>query len=139
MSFVFLSMDQGDIKRLIARTLQDAGVPFVDVGLGVLEANGELGGLLRVTTSTDAMRDHVWEKGRIPFSDGTSANDYARNIQVADLNSLCATLAVIKFKKHFGFYRDLEREHHTLYTIDGNTLCNSDCPIVEEAVSDTSS
>ena len=51
-----------------------------------------------------------------------------RNIQVADLNALNACLAVIRWKKLFGFYRDLEREHHTLYTVDGNHLLNEDQP-----------
>jgi hypothetical protein len=55
-------------------------------------------------------------------------NEYARNIQVADLNALNACLAVIRYKKHLGFYRDLEREHNSLYTIDGNHLLNEDCP-----------
>jgi hypothetical protein len=52
--------------------------------------------------------------------------DYDRNIQIADLNALNAALAVIKWKKMFGFYRDLEREHFTAYAIDTNTLINED-------------
>ncbi|CAN2525454.1 MULTISPECIES: hypothetical protein [Burkholderia] len=50
---------------------------------------------------------------------------YASNIQVADLNALNAVLAVIKWKKLRGFYRDLDREHHSTYTTDGNLLLNS--------------
>ena len=53
-------------------------------------------------------------------------NVYARNIQVADLNALNAALAVIKFKKHFGFYCDLENEHFCTYTLDGNVIHNED-------------
>jgi hypothetical protein len=34
--------------------------------------------------------------------------------------------AVIRWKKLLGFYRDLDREHHTTYTIDGNMLLNED-------------
>jgi hypothetical protein len=34
--------------------------------------------------------------------------------------------AVMKWKKLRGFYRDLEREHHTVYQIDGNTLTSED-------------
>ena len=51
---------------------------------------------------------------------------YASNIQVADLNMLNAALAVIKWKKLRGFYRDLEGEHHCTYTTDGNMLLNGD-------------
>ena len=41
-------------------------------------------------------------------------------------SALNAAIAVIKWKKLFGFYRDLDREHHSTYTIDGNMLLNED-------------
>jgi hypothetical protein len=49
-----------------------------------------------------------------------------RTSKWADLNALNATLAVIKWKKIRGFYRDLEREHHSTYTTDGNMMLSSD-------------
>ena len=73
-----------------------------------------LGGILRVTTSTVQNREHVKAKHRIPFSDGDGNDEYSRNIQIADLNTLNAALAVIKWKKLFGFYRDLDHEHFQL-------------------------
>jgi len=69
------------------------------------------------------MREHV-HRGRIPFTGGGEDELYASNIQVADLNALNAVLAVVKWKKIRGFYRDLEREHHCTYTTDGNMLTN---------------
>jgi hypothetical protein len=45
---------------------------------------------------------------------------------VADLNALNAAMAVVKWKKIRGFYRDLERAHHSTYTTDGNMLLNGD-------------
>ena len=39
---------------------------------------------------------------------------------------LNAVLAVVKWKKIRGFYRDLERELHCTYTTDGNVLDNSE-------------
>jgi hypothetical protein len=39
---------------------------------------------------------------------------------------LNAALAVIKWKKIRGFYRDLEHEHHCSYTTDGNMLLSGD-------------
>jgi hypothetical protein len=68
--------------------------------------------------------DHV--PMRISFPTLAGEDDYSSNIQIADLNALNATLAVIRWKKHFGFYRDLDREHHSTYTIDGNMLTNED-------------
>lgn len=124
MQFVFLCVDRGTAKRLIVERLEAFGVPFVDVGMGVYQADGSLGGLVRVTTSTPQQRSHV--PRRMPFSDGDGHNEYALNIQIADLNCLNAALAVIKWKKLFGFYLDLDCEHHCTYTIDGNTLTNED-------------
>lgn len=128
MDFVFLCLDKGSVKKLIVETLEKGGIPFIDVGMGVFHVDGALQGVLRITTSTASKREHVRDKNRIPFSDGDDDNDYARNIQIADLNALNAALAVVKWKKLFGFYQDLEKEHFSAYTIDGNSLINEDNP-----------
>jgi hypothetical protein len=125
MDFVFLCMEGGS-KRLVVERLEQLGVPFVDVGMGVYLKNESLGGTIRTTTSTNAKRDHVRTKNRIPFSDGTEKNEYDKNIQIADLNALNAALAVIKWKKLFGFYIDQEREHFSTYAIGGNDMNNED-------------
>ncbi len=122
--FVFLCLDQGPAKGRIVQKLEEFGVPLVDVGMGVDLTDNTLGGILRVTTSTALKRDHV--RNRVSFADDNGDNEYANNIQIADLNALNAALAVIKWKKLFGFYRDLKSEHHTTYTIDGNLLLNED-------------
>lgn len=123
MAFVFVCLDKGEPRQLIIKTLQDAGVPFIDVGMGVELVDDKLLGVLRVTASTPGMMDHVGSK--VPFSD-FDANEYSSNIQIADLNALNAALAVIKWKKLCGFYLDLEAEHFSTYTIDGNKLINED-------------
>jgi hypothetical protein len=124
MDFVFLCLDRGAAKKLIIEKLEYFGVPFVDVGMGVNVTDGSLGGILRITTSTPEQRDHV--RNRISFSEGDGDNDYDCNIQIADLNALNAALAVIKWKKLCGFYRDLKCEHHSTYTIDCSLLTNED-------------
>ena len=124
-TFAFLCMDAGESKRLIVRKLEETGAPFIDVGMGLELDDGSLGGILRVTASTPKKRDHV-HQGRIPFAGGGKDDIYASNIQVADLNALNAVLAVVKWKKIRGFYRDLEREHHCTYTTDGNALDNAE-------------
>src|SRR6185437_7790510 len=106
--------------------LEEFGVPFIDVGMGVDMTDDSLGGIVRVTTSTQEKRDHVRAKERIPFHDDEGNNEYSKNIQIADLNCLNAAMAVIRWKKLFGFYRDLEREHYTTLTLDGNFLLNED-------------
>lgn len=124
-TFAFLSMDAGEKKRAVVAKLESLGVPFIDVGMGLELTNGSLGGILRVTTSTPTKREHV-HQGRISFAGGGGQDVYASNIQVADLNALNACLAVVKWKKLRGFYRDLEQEHHSTYTTDGGMLLNGD-------------
>jgi hypothetical protein len=126
LAFAFLCLDKGEAKRLIVQKLEEDGIPFIDVGMGIQLVDTSLLGVLRITTSTVNMRNHVRNSGRIPFSDGEENNEYKRNIQIADLNALNAALAVIKWKKFFGFYVDLESEHFSTYTIDGNMLINED-------------
>jgi hypothetical protein len=126
-TFAFLCMDAGEEKRLVVEKLETLGVPFVDMGMGLELDEGSLGGILRVTTSTPEKRDHV-HQGRISFVGGGERDVYASNIQVADLNALNAVLAVVKWKKLRGFYRDLQQEYHCTYTTDGNMLLNGDIP-----------
>jgi hypothetical protein len=126
MDFVFLCLDKGTPKQVIVPKLEEFDVPFCDVGMGIQLTNGTLGGIVRVTTSTRMKRDHV--RGRVSFGDAAGGNEYDRNIQIADLNALNAALAVIKWKKLFGFYRDLKQEHHSQYSLDGNLLVNEDKP-----------
>lgn len=124
MDFVFLCLDSGENKQLIIEKLDEWNKPFVDVGMGVDMVDDSLRGILRITSSTVKKRDHI--KKRISFSDSGVNNDYSRNIQIADLNALNAALAVIKWKKMCGFYQDLENEHFSAYTINGNSLINED-------------
>ena len=124
MDFVFIAVDKGRPRRLVVEKLEEFGVPFIDVGMGVEEVDGSLLGQLRVTTSTDRSRKQV--HSTLPLSDNDGEDDYSRNIQIADLNALNAALAVIKWKKHVRFYADLEKEHTSLYQIDGNHLVNDD-------------
>jgi hypothetical protein len=92
--------------------------------MGVELRDGALGGILRVTAVTQTKGDHV--PARVPFVDDAAGDDNSTNIQIADLNALNAALAVIRWKKMFGYCRDLDREHHSTYTIDGKMLLNED-------------
>jgi hypothetical protein len=124
--FVFVSIDDGPAKAFILEKLEEFGRSFIDVGMGIFVRDEALGGILRVTTSTPAKRDHVRHKRRIPLSKADERNEYDRNVQTAELNALNAALAVIKWKKLCGFYIDLEKEHHSTYSIDGNETTNED-------------
>jgi hypothetical protein len=121
--FAFVSMDAGEAKAALVARLDERGVSFIDIGMGLELGEQGLTGILRVTTSTPTARG---SGGRIPLGGGGARDIYASNIQVADLNALNAVLAVIKWKKLSGFYCDLEEEHHSTYTLDGNMLLNED-------------
>jgi len=120
--FVFLCMDSGPAKRLIIETLQAAGRPFIDTGIGVelLQAKLQLWAICRVTTSTAEQQDHVAQRVSCAANEGDDL--YARNIQLAELNALCGVMAVIKWKKLCGFYLDDDREHDSTYTTNTNLL-----------------
>jgi hypothetical protein len=124
MNFAFLAVDPGEHKKLAIAALLQAGVPFVDCGMGLYVVDESLAGQLRLTTVTASKQDHV-DRHIKPNQAGVP-NEYAHNIQVAELNALNASLAVVRWKKHFGFYNDLEREHNCTYTVDGNALLNEE-------------
>ena len=126
MDFVFVCVDRGEAKRFIIDRLEQLGTSFIDVGIGIDLVEGELQGIVRVTTSTAAKREHIRDKNRISLSDRDEDGMYSRNIQIVELNALNAVLAVIRWKKILGFYRDFEREHHSTYTLDGNLIINDD-------------
>ena len=124
MDFAFVCIDEGSDKKLIVSKLEEFGIPFVDVGMGIYEADGSLGGTLRVTTSTPDNREAAHK--RIGFGEDAGDIEYARNIQIAELNALNAALAVIKWKKLCGFYHDFDQEHSTTFTINGNFINNAE-------------
>jgi hypothetical protein len=123
MDFVFLAMDANEKKKLIVDRLTESQVSFIDTGIGVVSAETGLAGLVRITTSLPGQREHIEDAKLISYVIG-DGDEYETNIQVAELNALAATLAVIAFKKKYGFYRDEARELHSLYRIDSNELLN---------------
>lgn len=116
MNFVFLCIDDGAAKRFIVGELEEFGVSFVDVGMGLYVGDDGLGGIVRVTISTPAMRDHF--RSLVSLASDGGQNEYAQNIQIADLNSLNAALAVGMWKKMQGFYMDFQHECQSTYTVE---------------------
>lgn len=123
MSFVFICMDQGINKKVIIEYLEACAIPFIDTGIGINITNDQLIGSVRVTTSTDEKRDHI--ANRISFDDNHD-DVYSTNIQIAELNALNAVLAIVKWKKLFGIYQDMEKEHNSIYSINVHTLVNDE-------------
>jgi hypothetical protein len=124
MAFVFLSMDSGEAKRAVIGQLEAWGTPFVDVGMGLYVKRNKIGGLLRAVTSLPDAREQA--RSRISFVQDDIVNEYDKNIQVAELNALNACLAVISWKKHFGYYADLGHERFVSYSVANSLLTKSD-------------
>jgi uncharacterized protein DUF6791 len=123
-TFAFIAMDDGPDKLAVIEKLEAIGASFIDVGMGLTLEDLSLGGILRATLSIPGRRDVL--RKRVSFAPKDAEGIYESNIQVADLNSLNADLAVIRWKKLRGYYRDLENELHCSYTTDGNLLVNRD-------------
>ena len=125
LDFVFLCLDRGASKKAIVATLIQLDIPFVEVGMGVVRSNDSLSGIIRVVTGTKEVHDQLLNK--INFSEGDVPEDeYSTNIQIAELNALNACLAVIRWKKVFGFYRDSSDAHFISYLIAANEMVNED-------------
>ena len=116
MDFVFICMDSSPTKKVIFDRLHKNSIPFVDVGLGVVMQDEMLTGIVRMSPVTSDNFNQAVKN--ISFSDATAdGNEYATNIQIAELNSLNAAMAVIRWKKTFGFYRDASCEYYQGFSI----------------------
>ena len=124
--FVFVCVDSVRARAFIIPALEARGLPFIDCGLGLRLVDDRVMGQVRVTTSTPTMRAHVQQGSRIPMTGSDDDELYRSTIQVACLNRLAATLAVIQYKQLRGFYADTEAEYHCVFSVDGNIIINAD-------------
>ena len=123
--FIFICVDKGTVRKLIIDALEQQATCFIDVGMGVnMTDDGEhLWGTCRVTTSYPETR--TLAATSIPKVD-RDEELYGSNIQIADLNCLNATLAVIKWKRWSGFYFDDRSEHESTFNLSLNQLSNKE-------------
>lgn len=121
MNFVFLCMDTGPAKEALVEHLEAVQVPFVDTGLSLRLVDEKISGLVRATASTDQVGD-IRSRQRLSFRAADKDDPYRQNIQVAELNALNAVMAVLRWKKFFGFYADDKLEHHSTYTIPAHSF-----------------
>lgn len=122
--FVFVAIDDAKARKIILQGLIAMKVSFIDTGIDInFDSAGFLRGICRLTVGTPDHYEHIEEV--VSFAE-RSADDVYRNIQVADLNMMNASMAVTKWKKMRGFYADDTREHHSLYTIETHGLTKED-------------
>ena len=120
LDFVFLCIDSGIAKKLIVEALMQSNIPFIDTGISVSNNAGTLNAMVRADfwngdTASPVLR-------YMDFSNDARDDLYNSNIQIAELNAMAAIFAIIRWKKHAGYYVDLTQNMHEVYTIsDGET------------------
>ncbi len=93
--------------------------------MGIVRAPHGLQGIVRVFTCRPGKRDHL--ERHMSFGDDDEVeNEYATNIQIAELNALNAAFAVIRWKRLVGFYRDAGGEHYSSYQIATGNIANEE-------------
>lgn len=103
-NFVFIAVDHGPSRGLIARHLAGKDIPFIDAGLGVdrVPEDAKLISRVRITAIGVENKSLV---DKLPVADDQEDVVY-NNIQVVELNALNAMLAIIVYKQKIGFYSE---------------------------------
>ncbi|ESX29484.1 hypothetical protein X765_14480 [Mesorhizobium sp. LSHC440B00] len=115
--FVFLCVDKGNSRAKVVELLNGLGKPFIDVGMGLTRTDGPLNGRVRATLVDDDTRSAVLAASILPMVDDAD-HEYQTNIQIAELNALNAAIAVMLFKKRFGYYADTDPGYNLLMNLD---------------------
>ncbi len=121
LDFVFVCLDSGAAKRLVVARLVSLGIPFVEMGMGIVLSDNQLGGIVRIVASTASTREQAAPHISYSGDDG-AVNEYATNIQIAELNVLSAALAVIRWKKMMGVYQDTREYFYSGYSLISGEL-----------------
>jgi len=105
LDFVFLCIDSGAARKMIAEYLRTKHIPFIDTGIDISNRSGQnlLEAITRVTFVNDDSADEAMSF--LSFGD-IDDGIYSTNVQIAEINALNACQAVIEWKKHVGFYAD---------------------------------
>ncbi|MHB8634226.1 MAG: ThiF family adenylyltransferase [Thermoplasmatota archaeon] len=113
MSFVFIAIDRPADKIPIMAYLHAQRIPFVDVGMGLHVADSSIDGTVRSIRVLNGEQDPAMQ--HISTAEDTPLEEYNSNIQIAELGALNAALAVLHWKKQFGFYVDDSMEYLTRF------------------------
>lgn len=105
--FVFVALDHGPSRAMIVDWLTANSVPFVDCGMGLNRAPVGLNGVVRITGVDREAYERTIGTAYLPASD-PEGGEYRKQGQIAELNALNATFAMIRFKQHFGIYERLD-------------------------------
>lgn len=123
-TFAFVCVDNGSARSDIFDVLISMKIPFIDVGMGLSRKNGSLNGMVRTTYFPPDRAQEMRDEGLCDLSD--NPNDiYKTNIQIGELNSLNACIAVMKFKQIRGFYSVEDPCYNLLFGINDLKIVGS--------------
>lgn len=122
-NFVFIAVDDGPSRGLIASHLGEKDIPFIDVGMGVDKVSEDVKLLARIrVTAVDS--DTKYLVNKLPVFDDQEDAVY-NNIQVAELNALNAMLAIITYKQKIGFYSEENAVNIMRYVLSWQQLIHN--------------
>jgi molybdopterin/thiamine biosynthesis adenylyltransferase len=116
-TFAFVCVDKGSARSEIFDLLIRLGIPFIDVGMGLNRKQGALSGTLRATYYAADNADKIRDMQLAEMVDDPD-DIYRKNIQIAELNALNASVAVIRYKQLRGFYVDDKTPYHLLIGVE---------------------
>jgi hypothetical protein len=115
-TFAFVCVDKGSSRAGIFELLINKGIPFIDVGMGLSRKQGSLTGMARTTYYPPDSGAKMRDLRLAELNDGPEGL-YRKNIQIAELNALNASLAIIRYKQLRGFYFEEVPNLHLLFGI----------------------
>jgi hypothetical protein len=115
-TFAFVCVDKGSSRSGVFDLLLSNQIPFIDVGMGLNRKKGPLNGMLRATYYSRENGQQARDMGLAELADGPD-DVYRTNIQIAELNALNASLAVIRFKQLRGLYFEEVPYHNLLLEV----------------------
>lgn len=118
--FAFICIDKAEARKLITEFLGYRNIPFVDTGIGLCVNDNQISGQIRTTYCDAYTYNEV--KEYIPAEVPKVDEAYKSNIQIAELNALNATLAVIKWKQLKGFYNRQDDNSDYVLSINDCTI-----------------
>lgn len=119
--FVFVCVDDGPSRQMIAQFCDSAAVPFVDVGMGLNKGPNGLYGFVRVAGGEPGDFQKLSGTQYLPAQNAED-REYRNQPQIAELNALNAAMAVVRFKQHMGFFDRVTDSHAAVFDVAGMAL-----------------
>jgi ThiF family len=116
-TFAFVCVDKGSARAEVFDLLIDLQIPFIDVGMGLNRKRGPLSGTIRATYYDVGNAIDVRNMQLAEMVDDPD-DIYRANVQIAELNALNASIAMIRYKQLRGFYVDDNQSFHLLMGVE---------------------